>query len=96
MLKIAFGEHARTLKISSIKSMTGHCVAGSGGMEAIACIQAILQGFVPPTINLENPDPECDLDYVPNRMQTLEVNAAASGNLGFGGHNGVVFFKRYI
>jgi 3-oxoacyl-[acyl-carrier-protein] synthase II len=95
MLKYAFGGHAKKLKISSIKSMTGHCVAGSGGIEAIACILAIRQGFFPPTINLENPDPECDLDYVPNKTQYGTIDAAASGNLGFGGHNGVVVFRRY-
>jgi 3-oxoacyl-[acyl-carrier-protein] synthase II len=96
MIKTAFGSHAYKLKISSIKSMTGHCVAGSGGMEAIACILAIREGFFPPTINLDNPDPECDLDYVPNKVQYGTVNAAASGSLGFGGHNGVVVFKKYV
>ncbi|MDR1929863.1 MAG: beta-ketoacyl-ACP synthase II [Treponema sp.] len=95
MIKNAFGNHAYKLKVSSIKSMTGHCVAGSGGMEAIACVQAIREGFFPPTINLDHPDPECDLDYVPNRAQYGTINAAASGNLGFGGHNGVVVFKKY-
>jgi 3-oxoacyl-[acyl-carrier-protein] synthase II len=95
MLKYAFGDHAYKLKVSSSKSMTGHCVAGSGGLEAIACILAIREGFFPPTINLENPDPDCDLDYVPNKVQYGTVTAAASGNLGFGGHNGVVVFKQY-
>jgi 3-oxoacyl-[acyl-carrier-protein] synthase II len=95
MLKHAFGDHAYKLKISSTKSMTGHCVAGGGGMEAISCILAIRDGFFPPTINLENPDPECDLDYVPNKVQHGTVNVAASGNFGFGGHNGVVVFKKY-
>jgi 3-oxoacyl-[acyl-carrier-protein] synthase II len=96
MLKIAFGDHAYKLKVSSTKSMTGHCIAGGGGLEAIACILAIRDGFYPPTINLDNPDPECDLDYVPNKAQYGEVNAAASGSLGFGGHNGVVVFKKYV
>jgi 3-oxoacyl-[acyl-carrier-protein] synthase II len=95
MIKYAFGDHAYKMKVSSTKSMTGHCVAGSGGLEAIACILAIREGFYPPTINLENPDPACDLDYVPNKAQYGEINAAASGNLGFGGHNGVVVFKKY-
>ncbi|MDR2808038.1 MAG: beta-ketoacyl-ACP synthase II [Spirochaetaceae bacterium] len=95
MIKIAFGDHAYKLKISSIKSMTGHCIAGSGGLEAIASILAIREGFYPPTINLDNPDPECDLDYVPNFVQYGTVNAAASGSHGFGGHNGVVVFKKY-
>lgn len=95
MLKIAFGDHAYRMKISSTKSMTGHCIAGGGGIEAIACILAIRDGFFPPTINLDNPDPQCDLDYVPNKAQYGEIKCAASGSLGFGGHNGVVIFKRY-
>ena len=95
MIKNAFGDHAYKLKISSTKSMTGHCVAGSGGMEAITCILAIQQGFFPPSINLEENDPLCDLDYVPKTVQYGTVNAAASGSLGFGGHNGVVVFKKY-
>ena len=96
MVKIAFGDHAYKMKVSSTKSMTGHCIAGGGGLEAIACILAIREGFYPPTINLDNPDPECDLDYVPNKSQSGTINVAASGSLGFGGHNGVVVFKRYV
>ena len=95
MLKFAFGDHAYKLKISSTKGMTGHCIAGAGGIEAIASILALTEGFFPPTINLENPDPACDLDYVPNKVQYGKIDAAASGNLGFGGHNGVVVFTRY-
>jgi 3-oxoacyl-[acyl-carrier-protein] synthase II len=95
MIKYAFGDHAYKMKVSSIKSMTGHCVAGSGGLEAIACVLALRDGFYPPTINLDNPDPACDLDYVPNTVQYGEITAAASGSLGFGGHNGVVVFKKY-
>jgi 3-oxoacyl-[acyl-carrier-protein] synthase II len=95
MIKYAFGEHAYKMKVSSIKSMTGHCVAGSGGMEAIASILAIRGGFYPPTINLDNPAPDCDLDYVPNAVQYGEIEAAASGSLGFGGHNGVAVFRKY-
>jgi 3-oxoacyl-[acyl-carrier-protein] synthase II len=95
MIKYAFGNHAYKMKISSTKSMTGHCIAGSGGLEAIACILAIRGGFFPPTINLEKADPACDLDYVPNTVQYGEITAAASGSLGFGGHNGVVVFKKY-
>jgi 3-oxoacyl-[acyl-carrier-protein] synthase II len=96
MIKNAFGDHAYKLKVSSTKSMTGHCIAGSGGLEAITCILAIRENFFPPTINLDNPDPECDLDYVPHKAQDGIINAAASGSLGFGGHNGVVVFKKYI
>jgi 3-oxoacyl-[acyl-carrier-protein] synthase II len=95
MLKTAFGAHAYKLKISSTKSMTGHCIAGGGGIEAIACILAMRDGFFPPTINLDTPDPECDLDYVPNKAQYGEINAAMSGSLGFGGHNGMAIFKKY-
>jgi 3-oxoacyl-[acyl-carrier-protein] synthase II len=95
MIKYAFGDHAYRLKISSTKSMTGHCIAGGGGIEAIAGILAIRDGFFPPTINLDTPDPECDLDYVPNKAQYGAVSAAISGNLGFGGHNGVVVFRKY-
>lgn len=95
MIKIAFGDHAYKMKVSSTKSMTGHCIAGAGAIEAIACILAITEGFYPPTINLDNPDPECDLDYVANKYQTGSVSAAASGSLGFGGHNGVVVFRKH-
>jgi 3-oxoacyl-[acyl-carrier-protein] synthase II len=95
MLKMVFGDHAYKMKVSSTKSMHGHCIAGGGGIEAIACILAIRDGFYPPTINLDNPDPECDLDYVANKVQYGEINAAASGSLGFGGHNGVVVFKKW-
>ncbi|MDR1251905.1 MAG: beta-ketoacyl-ACP synthase II [Treponema sp.] len=95
MIKEAFGPHAYRMKVSSTKSMTGHCIAGGGGIEAIACILAIREGFFPPTINLDKPDPACDLDYVPNTVRYGEINAAASGSLGFGGHNGVVIFRRY-
>ena len=95
MIKNAFGDHAYKMKVSSTKSMHGHCIAGGGGIEAIACILAIRDGFYPPTINLDNPDPECDLDYVAHNAQYGEINAAASGSLGFGGHNGVVIFRKY-
>jgi 3-oxoacyl-[acyl-carrier-protein] synthase II len=94
MIKEAFGPHAYKLKVSSTKSMTGHCIAGGGGIEAIACILAIRDGFFPPTINLDNPDPACDLDYVPNKVQYGRIDAAVSGSLGFGGHNGAVVFRR--
>lgn len=95
MVKYAFGDHAYKLKVSSIKSMTGHCIAGSGGFEAIASILAIRGGFYPPTINLDTPDPACDLDYVPHTVQYGPIEAAVSGSLGFGGHNGAVVFKKY-
>ncbi|NLJ45498.1 MAG: beta-ketoacyl-ACP synthase II [Treponema sp.] len=94
MVKKAFGDHARKLKISSTKSVTGHMIAAAGAVEAIVCVQAIREGFCPPTINLDEPDPACDLDYVPNKGVALPVHAAASASLGFGGHNGCVVFRR--
>lgn len=96
MLKKAFGEHAYNMKVSSTKSMTGHCLGAAGALEAIFCVKAIQEGFYPPTINLENQDVEggCDLDYVANKGVEGNINCAASGSLGFGGHNGVVVFKK--
>lgn len=96
MLKKAFGDHAYNMKISSTKSMTGHCLGAAGAIEAVFCIKAMEEGFYPPTINLDNVDLEhgCDLDYVPNKGVKGEINCAASGSLGFGGHNGVVIFKK--
>lgn len=94
-IKAAFGEHAYKVKISSTKSMTGHMVGAAGGIEAIIGIQAILNGYIPPTINLDNPDEECDLDYVPNRGIEAPVRAVMSNSLGFGGHNGVLVLKEY-
>ncbi len=94
-IKTAFGDHAYKLKISSTKSMHGHCVGGAGGVEAIASVKAITEGFVPPTINHNEPDPECDLDYVPNVGQKMDVNVAMSNSFGFGGHNGVLVLKKF-
>jgi 3-oxoacyl-[acyl-carrier-protein] synthase II len=94
-LKLAFGESVRSLKISSTKSMTGHCIGGTGAIEAIIAVQAMREGFFPPTINQEESDPECDLDYVPNKGYAGKIDAVMSSTLGFGGHNGVVAFRRY-
>ncbi len=96
MVKKAFGAHARKLKVSSTKSMTGHCIAAAGAIEALICVKAVEEGFAPPTINLEHPDLEagCDLDYVPNRGVSTPIRAAASSSLGFGGHNAVIVVKR--
>lgn len=96
MIKKAFGAHAYKMKISSTKSMTGHCLGAAGAIEAIFCIKAMEEGFFPPTINLTEPDIEngCDLDYVPNKGVEGNITCAASGSLGFGGHNGVVVFKK--
>jgi 3-oxoacyl-[acyl-carrier-protein] synthase II len=95
-IKAVFGEHAYNMKVSSTKSMHGHCVAGGGGIEAIACVLAMRDQYFPPTINLDEPDPECDLDYVPSHGQEGEIEAAMSNSLGFGGHNGIVVLKRFV
>ena len=96
MIKRAFGDHARRLKISSTKSMTGHLIAAAGAVEAIVCTLAIRDGFFPPTINLDHQDVEggCDLDYVPNTGVEGEIDVAVSGSLGFGGHNAVVVIRK--
>jgi 3-oxoacyl-[acyl-carrier-protein] synthase II len=94
-IKAVFGEHAHSVKISSTKSMTGHLLGAAGGIEAIACIQSIRTGKIAPTINYENPDPECDLSYVPNKAIEAPVKIAISNNLGFGGHNATIAFKGY-
>ena len=92
-IRAAFGEHADALKVSSTKSMTGHCLGAAGGVEAIVSIMAIRDQFFPATLNYETPDPECDLDYVPNKGVEGRIRAALSTSLGFGGHNGVLCFK---
>ncbi|KAF0095034.1 MAG: 3-oxoacyl-acyl-carrier-protein synthase II [Puniceicoccaceae bacterium 5H] len=93
-IKAVWGEDAKRLKISSTKSMTGHLLGAAGGIEAIACIKTITDGIIPPTINYTTPDPDCDLDYVPNQAVEQPVRVAMSSNLGFGGHNGVVVFRK--
>ncbi len=93
-IKKVFGEHAHKVRISSTKSMHGHCVGGGGGIEAIVCILAMRDGYFPATINLDEPDPECDLDYVPNVGASGNIDITMSNSLGFGGHNGVVIFKK--
>jgi len=94
-IKNLFGEHARKLMVSSTKSMTGHMLGGTGAVEAIFSIKAIKEGMIPPTINLENPDEGCDLDFVPNVARKKEINTAMSNSFGFGGVNAVVIFKKY-
>jgi 3-oxoacyl-[acyl-carrier-protein] synthase II len=94
-LKTAFGSHASKLMVSSTKSMTGHLLGGAGGIEAIFTILAVHRGILPPTINLETPDPECDLDYVPNEAREIRIQAALSNSFGFGGTNAVLVFKRF-
>jgi 3-oxoacyl-[acyl-carrier-protein] synthase II len=96
VIKIALGEEkARKTPVSSTKGATGHCLGASGAIEAIACILAVRDGVVPPTINYEDPDPECDLDYIPNESREVDVQYALSNNFGFGGHNACLVVKRF-
>ncbi|WP_193193514.1 beta-ketoacyl-ACP synthase II [Nostoc sp. MG11] len=95
-IKKALGEHAYRVAISSTKSMTGHLLGGSGGIEAVATVLAIANDKIPPTINLENPDIECDLDYVSNSSRAQKVEVALSNSFGFGGHNVTLAFKKYL
>ena len=94
-IKKVFGDHAYKMNVSSTKSMTGHLLGAAGAVEAIASILAIKNGIIPPTINFENPDPECDLNYTFNKAQERKVNIALSNAFGFGGHNTSVIFKKY-
>jgi 3-oxoacyl-[acyl-carrier-protein] synthase II len=94
-IKNALGDHAYKIAVSSTKSMTGHLLGGSGGIEAVATVMAVAHDQVPPTINLENPDPECDLDYVPHHSRDCPVNVALSNSFGFGGHNVTLAFAKY-
>ncbi len=95
-MKRALGDHAYKVAISSTKSMTGHLLGGSGGIEAVATVLAIANDRLPPTINLENPDPECDLDYVANVSRVARVEVALSNSFGFGGHNVTLAFKKHV
>ena len=94
-IKLALGEErARKIAISSTKSMTGHLLGAAGAVESVACALAMTHKTIPPTINLENPDPDCDLDYVPNTAREATINACLNNSLGFGGHNATLCFKR--
>ncbi|MFB4210846.1 beta-ketoacyl-ACP synthase II [Shouchella sp. JSM 1781072] len=95
-IKSVLGDYAYDVAISSTKSMTGHLLGAAGAVEAIFSVKAIEEGIVPPTINLEEPDPECDLDYVPNEARKMDVQAVLSNSLGFGGHNTSLVFKRFV
>ena len=94
-IKTVFGDYAYHIPISSTKSMMGHLIGAAGAIEAIICILAIQHGVIPPTINLTHPDPECDLDYVPNTARQKKVRTALSNSFGFGGHNSVLIFREY-
>ena len=94
-IKKVFGEHAYKLMVSSTKSMTGHLLGGAGGLEAVITVKALETGIVPPTINLEEPDPECDLDYVPNQARRANIKVAMSNAFGFGGTNACLVFKKW-
>lgn len=94
-VKEVFGEHAYKLAMSSTKSMTGHLLGAAGGVEAIFSVLALKEGILPPTMNYETPDPECDLDYIVNKARPKEIKAAMSNSLGFGGHNATIIFKKY-
>jgi len=95
-LKMVFGEKkAKQTPVSSTKSMTGHMLGAAGGFESVVCIKSIMHGIVPPTINYTTPDPDCDLDYVPNEAREVDVRLALNNNLGFGGHNASVLFAKY-
>jgi 3-oxoacyl-[acyl-carrier-protein] synthase II len=94
-IKALFGKHAYELVVSSTKSMTGHLLGAAGGIEAIATMLAIENSLVPPTINLTNPDPECDLNYSPNKPTKKEIRYAISNTFGFGGHNASLLFKKF-
>jgi len=95
-IKIVFGEQAYRVMISSTKSMVGHAMGASGSLEAIACILAIKNGVIPPTINYENPDPECDLDYVPNQARKVGINVTLSNSFGLGGQNACLVIRKFI
>jgi 3-oxoacyl-[acyl-carrier-protein] synthase II len=92
-IKKVFGENAGTVPISSTKSMTGHLLGAAGGIESVVCVKTIEKGIVPPTMNLEEPDPDCDLDYVPNVARQVKARTVLSNNLGFGGQNASIVFR---
>ncbi|MHB0914449.1 MAG: beta-ketoacyl-ACP synthase II [Thermoleophilia bacterium] len=94
-IRMALGDHANQVAVSSTKSMMGHCLGASGALEAAACVLAIERSAIPPTINLDNPDPECDLDYVPNQVRPGKVGVAVSNSFGFGGHNATLVFQAF-
>ncbi|MCJ7605200.1 MAG: beta-ketoacyl-[acyl-carrier-protein] synthase II, partial [Dehalococcoidales bacterium] len=94
-IKTVFGDYAYKVPISSTKSMTGHMIGCAGAIEPSICMMAIRDGIVPPTINYEVPDPDCDLDYVPNEARKVKVTTALTNSFGFGGHNSVLILRKF-
>ena len=94
-IKRVFGDKAYHIPVSSSKSMIGHTIGAAGAIEAIITVQSILHGILPPTINLDRPDPDLDLDYIPNAARKKEINTALSNSFGFGGHNATLVFRKY-
>ena len=94
-IRNVFGKHADSLCVSSTKSMTGHLLGAAGGVELIACVLSLMEDVIPPTINYEFPDPDCDLDYVPNEARRRTVRVALTNSLGFGGHNVALALRKY-
>ena len=94
-IKDVLGEHAYSVKISSTKSMSGHLLGGAGALETLICAKVIQEGVIPPTINLHNPDPDCDLDYTPGSARRADVDVTLSNSFGFGGHNATIMLRRY-
>jgi 3-oxoacyl-[acyl-carrier-protein] synthase II len=95
-IKAVFGDYSRSLAVSSTKSMTGHLLGGAGGVESVFTVLTLKEGIIPPTINLDNPDPQCDLDYVPHEARRRAVRIAMTNSFGFGGTNAVLVFKKYV
>ncbi|MFW5807056.1 MAG: beta-ketoacyl-[acyl-carrier-protein] synthase family protein, partial [Spirochaetota bacterium] len=94
VIKDVFGDHARKVAVSSTKSVHGHLIGAAGGIEGVLSCLAIREQYIPPTVNLDNPDPECDLDYVPNVGRSASVEVVMSNSLGFGGHNSILIFRK--
>ena len=95
-IKAVFGEHAYKLNVSSTKSMHGHLLGAAGGLESVLCVKALQEGIIPPTINLDKQDPECDLNYTPNKAVKKGIQYALNNSFGFGGTNSTTIFKKYL
>jgi 3-oxoacyl-[acyl-carrier-protein] synthase II len=95
-MKNVLGKRAHQIPVSGSKSQTGHLLGASGGLEAVICVLALNYGVVPPTINLTHPDPECDLDYVPNKARRVKIETAVSNSFGFGGHNSTLILRKFF